>query len=404
MRRTHALLAGLAILLAGCGGQASPSAPSEGSPRTSQPAFDEVGYDALMLRLSGPDGLTGALAQVSAANYGELAIGAPYVAPLAVVRSQGAGTATACGPAAPLDAAYCRQDRILAVDEELLRRAYASFEVAGPMVILAHEWGHHLASQASLSRLDVREELMADCLAGLFLARHLPVELGEADARSAAALVFVLGGDQLGGSPWFDPSTHGDPAQRVGAFLAGLGGSASLCSDYWSWQPVAPMSVGGYRWVPPPAGEVERLSSNGVSLLAADRAAFLQAGQTTAQSALALLPEVFATTQGRTAQLIGSPVVLPMQGGAGGWLGGSAAAQGYAFLPDGGTTGRGIFLVHLSTTGEALILRTFDARPPPVAGLGGAEWATLRNWTIGLLGGTCPPDGAGVLCGALAAP
>jgi hypothetical protein len=312
--------------------------------------------------------------------------------------------ATACGPVSPLDATYCRDDGTLAVDEELLRRAYGFFEVAGPMVILAHEWGHHLASRAAMSTSGLGDELMADCLAGLFFWRHIPVELGQPDHRSAAALLFAMGDERVGGSPWFDPATHGEPAQRVRAFLAGLGGSAQLCSDYWSWQSTEPITVGGYRWIPPPAGEVERQSANAIAFNTVGHAAFMQAGGTTALSALAFLPDAFATVLGNRAQLIGNPVELPMQGGPGGQLGGTAAAQAYALLENGAAAGRGILLVHVSTTGEALIVRAFDAGLPPTASVAAAEWAPLRNWTMGVIGGVCPPDGAGVLCASLAAP
>jgi hypothetical protein len=400
-----ALLAVLALLVSSCASADRSAPPTPGQDAASSaPPFDVSGYEAEMLRLGGVDGLSGALARVSAAIFTELAIGAQYQPPTAVVRFKGAGITTGCGSVRPLDAAYCRDDSSIAVDEELLRRAYGFFQATGPMLILAHEWGHHLVAQASLSRLNVAEELMADCLAGLFMARHFPVAFGQPDHRSAAALLFVLGDERVGGSPWFDPTTHGDPAHRVRAFLAGLGGSPSLCSDYWSWQPIEPMEIGGYQWLPTPSGEVERSSGNAVILYATERFAAMQAGPASAHSAMVLLPEAFAATVGGRGQLIGPPVELPMQSGPAGQLGGTAAAQAYAVVENGAPAGRGVFFVHLSTTGEALLVRSYDAGVPANVGLAAGEWAPLRDWTMGIIGGLCPPDGSGILCESIGPP
>ena len=392
-------------MLASCAGADQPASPTPGeSEAGTAPSFNASGYEAEMLRLGGADGLSGALGRVAAANFAELAIGARYVPPAGVVRRDGMATSTACGTVNPLDATYCPEDSTIAVDEDLLRRAYGYFQATGPMLILAHEWGHHLAAQAGLSRYNVAEELMADCLAGLFVSRHFPVGLGQPDHRSAAALLYTMGDERIGGSPWFDPGTHGAPSDRVQAFLAGLGGSADLCSDYWSWQPVEPMSIGSYRWVPAPSGQVERSSPDAVILNGVDRFVVLQAGSTSAQRAYSLLPEAFAATMGGRGQLIGSPVELPMQSGPTGQLGGTAAAQAYAVIENGTPAGRGIFFVHLSTTGEALLVRSYDPGIPASTGVDAQEWAPLRNWTLGIIGGICPPDGAGILCASLDSP
>jgi hypothetical protein len=107
---------------------------------------------------------------------------------------------------------------------------------------------------------------------------------------------------------------------------------------------------------------------------------------------------------GGRGQLIGPPLELPMQSGPAGQLGGTAAAQAYAVVENGAPAGRGVFFVHLSTTGEALLVRSYDAGVPANVGLAASEWGPLRDWTMGIIGGLCPPDGAGILCESIGPP
>jgi uncharacterized protein len=126
---------------------------------------------------------------------------------------------------------------------ELEQRFGAPGELAQAYVI-AHEVGHHVqtllgvtdqvrmaqgrASQAQVNQLQVRMELQADCLAGVW-AHHADrhrqmLEAGDLeDALRAAA---AIGDDRLQrqtqGQVVPESFTHGSSAQRMQAFRAGF--------------------------------------------------------------------------------------------------------------------------------------------------------------------------------------
>jgi hypothetical protein len=99
-----------------------------------------------------------------------------------------------------------------------------------PIVVMAHEWGHHV--QALLGLAPARGntvELHADCLAGAYASdagqRGLldPGDITEAVAMSAAA------GDPLG-LPQDTPGAHGINDDRITAFMRGYLGGVDACA------------------------------------------------------------------------------------------------------------------------------------------------------------------------------
>jgi predicted metalloprotease len=143
---------------------------------------------------------------------------------------------------------YCPSNQQVYLDLEFFRTLEQQFAVVGDFArayIIAHEIGHHVQLELGLSEpfekallkqqpvigdggLEVRSELQADCLAGVW-AHHAQqrldwLEPGDIEAALNAAAMF--GDDQLQGSrnALIRPETfsHGTSVQRVKWFKSGF--------------------------------------------------------------------------------------------------------------------------------------------------------------------------------------
>jgi hypothetical protein len=159
---------------------------------------------------------------------------------------------SACGIAgAAVGPFYCPGDHKLYLDLTFLRALRERFSAPGDFAqayVIAHEVGHHVqtllgisarvaaarrgASQAEANALSVRQELQADCFAGIW-AHHAHatrdiLEPGDVDEALRAAA--ALGDDRLqrqaGGRVVPDSFTHGTSAQRAHWFRRGLAAGA----------------------------------------------------------------------------------------------------------------------------------------------------------------------------------
>jgi predicted metalloprotease len=166
---------------------------------------------------------------------------------------------SACGMAqSAMGPFYCPSDQRVYLDlgffEQLKNRFNAPGDFAQAYVI-AHEVGHHIQTLVGISskvhaarrklsdtegnKLSVRQELQADCLAGVWAhhadsARHL-LEVGDVEEGLTAAS--AIGDDTLQkqsqgyASP--DSFTHGSSAQRVKWFKIGLvSGDMDSCDTF----------------------------------------------------------------------------------------------------------------------------------------------------------------------------
>jgi hypothetical protein len=158
---------------------------------------------------------------------------------------------SACGlSSAAVGPFYCPGDQKLYLDLTFFRELDQRFGAPGEFAhayVIAHEIGHHvqnlfglLSGGGGMSRLQanaqsVRQELQADCLAGVW--GHSAAARGIIDARdtqdglNAAA---AIGDDRLQrqstGRVAPESFTHGSSADRVAAFKRGLdGGELSSC-------------------------------------------------------------------------------------------------------------------------------------------------------------------------------
>jgi predicted metalloprotease len=98
---------------------------------------------------------------------------------------------------------------------------------ATTFLILAHEWGHAVQDTwvEQQPNTDVwnppyRQELNADCLAGVWMADALRRGTVIEESGDAEAIFGWLW--EAGSGPWFNPGDHGTPEQRQQAFSDGL--------------------------------------------------------------------------------------------------------------------------------------------------------------------------------------
>jgi len=175
--------------------------------------------------------------------------GQQYTKPVLVLFSDAVDSA--CGQAGSATGPfYCPGDQRVYLDLSFFRELDRRFGAPGDFAqayVIAHEIGHHvqnltgnLARGGGLSRRganaqSVRQELQADCLAGVWgyaAARRNRLEPGDAEEglRAAAA----IGDDRLQqesqGRVVPDSFTHGSSADRVAALKRGLqSGDVAAC-------------------------------------------------------------------------------------------------------------------------------------------------------------------------------
>jgi predicted metalloprotease len=169
------------------------------------------------------------------------------------IRSGCGGATTASGPF------YCPEDHKVYLDLSFFDEMRARLGGGGDFAyayVIAHEVGHHVQNQLGVfdqaqrarergqpmegaTGLSVRQELQADCLAGVWAnhaqARHKWLEAGDVDEALGTAT--AIGDDRLQrqsqGTVVPDAFTHGTSQQRVRWFKAGFeGGDIGNCDTF----------------------------------------------------------------------------------------------------------------------------------------------------------------------------
>src|SRR5499433_2588776 len=159
---------------------------------------------------------------------------------------------TAAGPF------YCPEDRKVYIDLDFYRELRDRFQAPGDFAqayVIAHEVGHHVqnllgiaekvqAAQGRRSRteanaLQVRMELQADCLAGVWAnnAQRARNILESGDIEEGLNAASAIGDDRLQrqsmGRVVPESFTHGSSAQRVGWFKRGIdSGDPGQCDTF----------------------------------------------------------------------------------------------------------------------------------------------------------------------------
>ena len=166
---------------------------------------------------------------------------------------------SACGLAqSAVGPFYCPGDRKVYIDLDFYKMLEKRFGAPGEFAkayVVAHEIGHHVqnllgisgkvhaamerASRERANQLSVRQELQADCYAGIWAnhanrSRHI-LEAGDVESGLNAAA--AIGDDRLQkqtqGYVAPESFTHGSSAQRVQWFRRGLeSGELSVCDTF----------------------------------------------------------------------------------------------------------------------------------------------------------------------------
>jgi uncharacterized protein len=181
--------------------------------------------------------------------------GAQYVEPRLVL-FRGA-TQSACGLGqAAMGPFYCPADQNAYIDLAFFQDLHDRFNAPGDFAqayVIAHEVGHHVqnllgissevrrlqaqASAADANQLSVRQELQADCFAGVWANRAQNITLEEGDVEAALNAASAIGDDRLqrqsGGTVTPDSFTHGSSEQRRRWFSNGLqSGDPDSCDTF----------------------------------------------------------------------------------------------------------------------------------------------------------------------------
>jgi predicted metalloprotease len=165
--------------------------------------------------------------------------GVGYAGPRLVIAAPGKKANSRCGQpvANPADvkraypAFYCRGDRTVYLSAGWLYRSiYSNFHRGGVAAIVAHEFGHHVQHSIGIADPKVsRQELQADCLAGVWM--RSAVASGELTARDVKDGRRAL--RALGDTKMLSRLHHGTPAERTRWFDRGYAsGDAYRCNHF----------------------------------------------------------------------------------------------------------------------------------------------------------------------------
>ncbi len=265
---TSLVIIGIICLLLGInplellsGGDGIPNLPQSGQTRTSQRSPIDIPRGAQ--RVPQQDDEMARFVRRVLADTEDVwtrvfeAAGRKYEEPTLVMFRQ--ATQTACGTGmSAMGPFYCPLDRKVYIDlafyEDLKRRFNAPGDFAQAYVV-AHEVGHHVQTllgvadkvQARKQRLDqraanelqVRMELQADCLAGVWASLNDQVKkrLQPGDVEEGLNAASAIGDDtiqkRMQGRVVPESFTHGSSAQRVRWFRKGLDtGQMQSCDTF----------------------------------------------------------------------------------------------------------------------------------------------------------------------------
>jgi predicted metalloprotease len=165
-------------------------------------------------------------------------------------------TPSACGGAtAAVGPHYCSLDRNVYLDLEFFSTLHQRFGAAGDFAqayVVAHEYAHHVqnelgimsqvqdlqrtASAEDRNALSVRQELQADCLAGVW-AHSAAADLEPGDIQEALTAAAAVGDDRIQQTTqgYVNPHTftHGTSEQRTKWFTRGFdSGDPKQCDTF----------------------------------------------------------------------------------------------------------------------------------------------------------------------------
>jgi predicted metalloprotease len=186
-------------------------------------------------------------------------MGQRYAAPRLVLFSD--AVSSACGmTSSAVGPFYCPPDQQVYIDLSFYRDLAQRFGAPGDFAqayVVAHEVGHHVqnllgiagrvdklrrqSSEVDANQLSVRQELQADCFAGVW-GHHVSqatsgLQLEEGDVEEGLAAAAAIGDDRLQGQSQGEVTpetwTHGSSEQRASWLRRGLGsGRVADCDTF----------------------------------------------------------------------------------------------------------------------------------------------------------------------------
>lgn len=174
------------------------------------------------------------------------------------------------------NAFYCAQDQSISWDDAFLRRQFSQNGEIWPMMIIAHEWGHHIQHLTDRPTFALQAELQADCYSGMF-ARHAEQRglLSGGDLETAASVFFGGGNKEFRERRWFNPAEHGSPLNRKVAFFVGYSSlGEQRCAPYAQYGAEAIVKLGSFSLAVKPGTRMEKLAGGRIRLTPPEIATF----------------------------------------------------------------------------------------------------------------------------------
>lgn len=142
---------------------------------------------------------------------------------------------------------YCPADDTVYIGQKMEWTFYDKFGAVAPVLVLAHEFGHHIQATVGVpeptdSAESVQHENQADCVAGAWVRwaeqKHMseyPTDLKHIDVLMTEIVEWHGGGEANGPT-----QTHGSASDRVNAFELGQSSGLPACNNYYPDTPIVP--------------------------------------------------------------------------------------------------------------------------------------------------------------------
>ncbi len=147
------------------------------------------------------------------------------------IRTLTEAVTTACGPAGPEHLAfYCPAEETIYYAPAWLDDHGQRIGDFAPVVVLAHEWAHHVQTLMGISPTPGSAfELQADCLAGAYASDAAQRGILDPGDITEAVILAASVGDPLG-LPQDAPGAHGINDDRISAFMRGYLQGDAICA------------------------------------------------------------------------------------------------------------------------------------------------------------------------------
>ncbi|HLF78538.1 MAG TPA: neutral zinc metallopeptidase [Dehalococcoidia bacterium] len=284
---------------------------------------------------------------------------------------------------------YHHGEKVVVFNEPSLLSFHRDKGDLGALVVVAHEWGHHIqnllgrfSTSTSFTKdsFDIQHELQADCYAGQWVA-HTEDQgyLEDGDIEEAMRTAFLGGDDEV--ADWQDTDVHGLPQQRVLAFRSGYTFTESATCRAWesySGQDVWEFTDHDLAVYPTVTDEEYNSDVERLELYTPDGGVYVKARPKLASgSASANFAAISALALGDAVRWLDTVTVSERPGP--GTLNQAAVsrssqmARRYQQTED-GETFHGIFYLHVRPDGGGISVDVFEKGPAS-----GAKWGALER-------------------------